>query len=432
MKSNSPILSRTFKEMTTETPAVPTQSPWKLMRVEESDGTFRYKLMPSKMEENKEIPPASPARPTLHSKMRVGAPTRSDITGKVLVKASSPVRKTTEETLEMEVSNEGSVMMQGLPVQGPRGPRGEQGPKGEQGPQGLQGPKGDKGDKGDKGFSGYMNSSVVSKSLIVKQGTYVSSKAFTSFTENDSMLASLEKSVLVTLHNKYLSSILFLFYSNEKEDITFHVEVSYQGLTFEKEQLFYGNATDVAAGKVKSLHVVFNKELSLPSETDVGSIKIDVYAKSKNKRIRFSENNTLIRYDVFLQSAPQFSYEATECETPVSVKSSARKPSQKKTHRAEAVSSHFMAPDFVQNFGQPQVQQHPFFQVQQTVQPQHPFFQQQQQGLQAAKPQQQQASQGLPMGFPPHLLNLPGGVSIPGNHHMMPGGEVPINPFAMI
>ena len=94
-------------------PTLPSECPWKLVRLDEGNGNFKYKLVPAS-EDKVNVPvsvpvPVSPtAQPTspksvtalphmsLHSKMRMGAPTRSDVSRKTYTKTTySPTRQGT-------------------------------------------------------------------------------------------------------------------------------------------------------------------------------------------------------------------------------------------------------------------------------------------------------------------------------------------------
>jgi hypothetical protein len=231
--------------------------------------------------------------------------------------------------------------------------------------------------------------------VTVKEEVNLSSKSFTALTdiESSSTMKSLQKDILVHSDRKYLSSLLFFLYSKESEALTLHIEVSYQGLTFSYEEVLYGASTELPSGKVTFLPIHLNKELNLLSESDVGSLKVNVYAKSKSRRSVLAPNKVTIRYDVVLQSTPEFTKAVTTLEgNPVSIKNDVKKSMEKKNKAQQQ----FMPPDFMQN------QSNPFFPNAMGGNP--PFFDG---GNAIGNGNGNFPPPGMGMNFPPPGMNFP-------------------------
>lgn len=186
---------------------------------------------------------------------------------------------------------------------------------------------------------------TLSDAVVVTGDLQLSSKSFTALTEFDSStMRSLQKDVLVHSGRKYLSALQFFIYSKESEALTLHLEVSFHSLTSSHNDLLYGASLEVVPGKVKLFSVVLNRELHLPSDADVGNIRVHVFAKSKSRRYILEANKLVVRHDVVLQSTPEFLLSATLLESPpVSIKDEVKKSALKKNNKPEGM----MPPDFM-------------------------------------------------------------------------------------
>jgi hypothetical protein len=162
----------------------------------------------------------------------------------------------------------------------------------------------------------------------VEQPTPLSSKSFNALSDLDSfsITHSLQNDMLVHSALKNLSSLYFFFYSGESETLSLHIEITFHHLSSGKEELLYGASTQVPPQKASYLPLVFNKVLPLTSENDLGTLKVEYFAKSTaTRRFMLSPGQLLIRHDAVFQSSSEFSSPASTWTEPVSVKAEAQK-----------------------------------------------------------------------------------------------------------
>ena len=379
-------------------PSLPSDCPWKLVRIDEGNGNFKYKLVPASENDSTTTPPppsftnksvvlptpavartpTAPVSPpkslfsipqlSLHSKLRVGAPTRSDVSRKTYTKTSySPTRQATQAppsasgkvvaTPAYEVSPQRIAAASSSPVQTIPGPQGLQGVQGVQGERGEQGPQGEKGEKGDEGVAGKDGASAgvavtVSKVVTVTEETQISSKSYTPVTELDfSTLKSLQTDALVNYHQRFLHTLSFFLYSKESENLIVHLEVHYKSLTSNQEEVLYGATTEVKANELKYIPIVLNKELPLSTEGDLGCLKIHAFVRStSSRRYTLESGKFLVRTDTVFQSTDNFAVPATSLQPPVSIKEEVKKSKQSKKNKDNFNPGDFMNPSFFQGF----------------------------------------------------------------------------------
>jgi hypothetical protein len=365
---------------------------------------------------------------SLHTKMRMGAPTRSDVSRKTYTKTSySPTRQGIPFPIKqslvtpLPVPSSSTTSPPSLPVAQENTPTvGVPGPQGPPGPQGLVGPPGAKGDKGDQGVQGPAgpqglpgipgvqgpagkesggSSITISNSIMVAEDAPLSSKSYWPLTDIDSnsTMKSLQKDILIHSGRQYLSSLLFFIFSKDSEPLTLHIEVSFHGLTSSYEEMLYGAPVEVAQGQFRFLPIHLNKRLAIDSDSDVGSLKINVFAKSKSRRTLLPANKLIVRYDVVLQGTSEFIHAATSLSTaPLSIRSDVKKAQQKRNNKSEMQRS-FMPPDYMQNTN-------PFF-----PQPMggFPFPPEMNQASPLGLKFGQGAPQSIPQGFPHQGMNFP-------------------------
>ena len=443
-------------------PTLPSECPWKLVRLDEGNGNFKYKLVPASGGEEKvespealptsatsptSPPPTLPTSPksvtsiphmSLHTKMRMGAPTRSDVSRKTYTKTSySPTRQgipfpikqslvtplpvpsssSTTSPPSLPVTQENNTPTVGVP-----GPEGPQGPQGPVGPPGAKGDKGDKGDQGVPGPAGPQglpgipgvqgpagkesgaSAVTISDSIMVTEDAPLSSKSYWPLTDMDSnsTMKALQKDILIHSGRQYLSSLLFFIFSKDSEALTLHLEVSFHGLTSSYEEVLYGAPVEVEQGQFRFLPIHLNKRLAIDSDSDVGSLKINVFAKSKSRRALLPANKLIVRYDVVLQGTSDFTNAATSLSaTPLSIRSDVKKAQQKRNSRSEMQRS-FRPPDYMQNA--------------------NPFFPQPMGGFPPFSPDMNnnstlglQFGQGAPQGFPQGPQGFPQGMNFPSD-----------------